>query len=250
MSTALDDARILIIGASAGIGRALATEVIAAGATTAVVARRTDALAEVCGDAPNAHAITADIGDSAACAALVTEAATALGGFDAIIHCAGVGTMSRIEQADAAAWERDHRINMIAPTLITAAALPHLAPTGVVAFLSSESATEPRWGMSTYATSKAALDCSIDYWNLEHPERRFVRIIMGATMPTDFGGNFEIDILTEALGRWGAAGVSGSMMETSEVGSHLAASLAVMLAHPGVNIPVMRYQAPDAPFAD
>jgi NAD(P)-dependent dehydrogenase (short-subunit alcohol dehydrogenase family) len=229
----LTSARLLVVGASAGIGRAFAHHAAAMGAQVCVTARRADKLAELEG----CHAITADITDPADCRHLVDEVVERFGAIDLLFHAAGAGTMARIADADPAAWARDYAVNVIGPTRITAAALPHLAPDALVTFLSSESTGETRWGMSAYTASKAALDATIRSWRVEHPERRFQRIVMGATMPTDFGTGFGEEVLTTAFDRWAAAGVSMTSMETDDVGRHLAETLAVLLAHPDIDVP-------------
>ena len=97
---------------------------------------------------------------------------------------------------------------------------------------------EPEEGLGTYAASKAALDTAIHYWRHEHPDRRFSRIVIGATMPTDFGNNFtDVELLTEALERWAGTGIPMTAMETSDVGQHLAELMAVVLAHPEIDVP-------------
>jgi NAD(P)-dependent dehydrogenase (short-subunit alcohol dehydrogenase family) len=136
-------------------------------------------------------------------------------------------------------WRRAYEINVVGPNLVCAAALDVLAPDGVVAFLSSESTGEVRWGMGTYTASKAALDASIRSWRHEHPERRFQRIIMGATMPTEFGAAFPADLLETAFTRWMASGISMTTMETDDVGRHLAEVMSVILAHPAIDVPDM-----------
>ena len=229
----LRSARVLVVGASAGIGRAFAHHAAAMGAQVCVSARRADKLAELDG----CHAIAADITDADECRRLVAEAVDRLGAIDLLLHSAGAGTMTHIEQADADSWAQLYAVNVIGPTVITAAALPHLAPDALVSFLSSESTTETRWGMSAYTAAKAALEATIRSWRVEHPERRFQRIVMGATMPTDFGNGFGEAVLTTAFDRWAAAGVSMTYMETDEVGRHLAETMAVLLAHPTIDVP-------------
>lgn len=229
----LTSARILVVGGSAGIGRAFAQQAAAMGAEVCVTARRADKLAEVDG----CHPIVADVTDPDQCRRLVDEAVAALGSIDLILQSAGAGTMAPIAAADAGAWARDYAVNVIAPTCITAAALPHLSPDALVTFLSSESTGETRWGLSAYTATKAALDATIRSWRVEHPERRFQRIVMGATMPTDFGSGFGADVLTTAFERWASAGVSMTFMETDEVGRHLAEVMAVLLAHPTIDVP-------------
>jgi NAD(P)-dependent dehydrogenase (short-subunit alcohol dehydrogenase family) len=131
-------------------------------------------------------------------------------------------------------------VNVVGPTLVCRAALPVLAPDGLISFLSSEAAGQTRWGLGAYSASKAALDTAIRFWRHEHPERRFQRVVMGATMPTEFGDGFGAEVLDTALGRWAATGVPMTVMETDDVGRQLADLLAVMLAHPAVDVPDVR----------
>lgn len=244
MHDSLDGARLVVVGASAGIGRALAEHAARQGARVVVSARRADRLRELDG----CHAVPADIGDQDACRRLVAEAVAHLGGIDLLVHSAGVGTLAPIERADAAAWLRDYTVNVVGPTCITAAALPHLSEHAVVSFLSSESTTETRWGMGAYASSKAALEATIRAWRTEHPERRFQRIVMGATMPTDFGVNFDGETLGIAFERWTARGISMTAMETDDVGRHLSELLAVVLAHPQIDVPDLTYDPRGEPW--
>ena len=229
----LTSARVLVVGASAGIGRALVRHAVAQGANVCATARRADRLAELEG----VHAIPADITDGEECRRIVAEAASHLGGIDLVVHCAGTGELTRIEDVDPDDWRHHYAVNVLGPTLVTAAALPHLAPDALVAFLSSESAGETRWGMSGYASTKAALDSTIRSWRLEHPERRFMRIVMGATLGTEFGDGFDAAVLGTAFERWMATGVSLTAMEADDVGRHLAETLAVVLAHPTIDVP-------------
>jgi NAD(P)-dependent dehydrogenase (short-subunit alcohol dehydrogenase family) len=241
----LTSARVLVVGASAGIGRAFAHHAAALGATVCVTARRSDKLAEL----DRCHPIAADITRPEDCRRLVDEAADHLGGIDLLLHSAGAGTMARIEEPDAGAWARDYAVNVIGPTVVTAAALPHLSPEAIVSFLSSESTGETRWGMAPYTATKSALDATIRSWRVEHPERRFQRIVMGATMPTDFGNGFGEAVLTTAFERWAAAGVSMTFMETDEVGRHLAEVMAVLLAHPTIDVPDLCLDPRGEPWA-
>jgi hypothetical protein len=51
--------------------------------------------------------------------------------------------------------------------------------------------------------TKAALDQSIRAWRVEHPDRRFVRIVMGNCRPTEFGLHMGDELLGPALEAWG-----------------------------------------------
>jgi NAD(P)-dependent dehydrogenase (short-subunit alcohol dehydrogenase family) len=239
VSPTLKGQRVLVVGASAGIGAAFATSAAAAGADVVVSARRLDKLDALVAELGSGHAIAADVSDEGACKELVDAAVERLGGgLDLVLYTAGTAVLSPLLDAGAEAWRRSYEVNVVGPALVAQAAVPHMSNEGMIAFLSSEAVHEFRWGMGTYAASKAALDVAITYWRNEHPDRRFSRIIIGATMPTDFGNNFtDMDVLTEALGKWAEAGIPMTAMETSDVGLHLAELMGVVLAHPEIDLP-------------
>lgn len=236
-SSTLKGRRVLVVGASAGIGQAFARSAAAAGAELCVSARRLDRLEELVEELGTGHAVPADVTDPEACTSLVSRAVEHLGGLDLVLYTAGNGVLTPLDRADADAWRLAHEINVVGPAMVAQAAVPHMTEAGFIGFLSSESVHEFRWGMGTYAASKAALDVSIHYWRNERPDRRFSRIVIGATQPTEFGQQFDVEMLTEALDRWSGAGIPMTFMPTPEVGQQLAELMGVVLAHPEIDLP-------------
>jgi NAD(P)-dependent dehydrogenase (short-subunit alcohol dehydrogenase family) len=234
----MDGVRVLVVGASSGIGRAFATSAVELGAEVCVSARRAERLEEWQEEVGAGHVFAADVTDAGQAAAMVTAAAERMGGLDLVLYAAGTAVLRPLGSAEADDYRLAHEVNVIGPAMVAQAALGVLSPDGLLSFISSESAAEVRWGMAAYASSKAALDTAIRYWRHEHPERRFQRVIMGATMPTGF-----IDLMgaSEHLGtameRWASTGIQMTVMETTDVGRHLAEVLAVVLAHPDIDVP-------------
>jgi NAD(P)-dependent dehydrogenase (short-subunit alcohol dehydrogenase family) len=228
--------RMLVVGASAGIGRSFARHALAMGAQVCVSARRSDKLVELCAEAGGGHPIAGDVTVAEDCERIVSQAAEHLGGLDLVLYTAGTGVLSPLIDADADAWRHVYDVNVVGPMLLCRAALPVLGPDGLVSFMSSEAAGQTRWGLGTYAASKAALDTAIGCWRAEHPERRFQRIIMGATFPTEFGRGFGDEVLATAIGRWTASGIQPTMMGTDDVGRKLAEMMAVVMAHPEIDL--------------
>ena len=218
------------------------------GATVCVAARRREQLEKLCADTGAGTSIVADLNDPDACRRIVEEAIAAMGDIDLLLFTSGAGRLTHIGEPDPADWARAYAVNTIGPVLVTAAALPRINDDAIIAFMSSESTGETRWGMSSYQASKAALDSTVRSWRAEHPERRFLRIVMGATIGTEFGNEFDPALLEEAFERWAADGISAALMESDAVGRQLADILAVALAHPAVDMPDLVIDPRGLPF--
>jgi short-subunit dehydrogenase len=121
---------VIVTGASAGIGSAVARRFAAEGATVALVARGRDALewvaGEIRGTGGEAHAYPADVRDHGACAALLAAVAERFGGIDVLVNNAGANQRGPVEAQDPAALAQIIDVNLTAPIVLTRLALPHL----------------------------------------------------------------------------------------------------------------------------
>lgn len=124
----LTGARILLTGASTGIGRATAIALAARGARLALVARDRERLAAACeavrSAGGEANALPADLGNLLAADRVVERAQQLLGGLDAIVNNAGQNAFGRLQDQQPSALEALFRINVLAPLLLARAALP------------------------------------------------------------------------------------------------------------------------------
>ena len=215
--------RVVVVGASSGIGRCIGVGLAQAGAHVALLARRKERLTDAAKDAgPGTLAIGCDVTDEASCRAAVEEAAAGLGGVDGLIYTPGIGPLVRLVDTDAAQWRQVFDTNVIGASLVTAAALPHLkAATGTGIYLSSVSASQtPPWpGLGAYAVSKAALDKLVDAWRAEHPDLGFTRLVVGecaggeGDAMTGFADGWDQDLAAELLPTWMARGyLAGNLM--------------------------------------
>src|SRR5687768_3399631 len=99
--------KIVVVGASTGLGRCRGIGLAQRGADVALLARSHDKLVDAAKEAgPGTLAIRCDITDEASCEAGIAEAAEGLGGIDAVVVSAAMGELRRIEDLDAATWER------------------------------------------------------------------------------------------------------------------------------------------------
>ena len=175
--------KTVVIGASSGLGRSIGVGLASRGARVALLARRRHRLVEAAKEAGDgALAIACDVTDESSCRAAIAEAATGLGGIDALVYATGIGPLGRLADLDAATWRRAFDTNVVGASLVTAAALEHLrSSNGAAAYLSSASASlTPPWpGLAAYVVSKAALDKLVEAWRAEHPGIGFTRVVVG-----------------------------------------------------------------------
>jgi NAD(P)-dependent dehydrogenase (short-subunit alcohol dehydrogenase family) len=220
--------RVVVVGASSGLGRCLAIGLSRKGARVALLARRLDRLEEAARQAgPDSLAVRCDVKDESSCRAAIAEAAAGLGGIDALVYATGVGPLARISELDAETWRHVFDTNVTGAALVTAAALPELrASSGVAAYLSSISASlTPPWpGLAAYVVSKAALEKLVDAWRAEHPEVGFTRVIVGdcaggeGESATEFNVNWDPGLAAEMAPVWLARNyIAGSLLSVDEL---------------------------------
>jgi short-subunit dehydrogenase len=128
----LTDSRVLLTGASGGIGRELALGLARRGARVLLSARRAELLCELVDQcAPlggAAEFVAGDVTDAAVRAALVDRAAALWGGLDVLINNAGVSAHGAFADSDEATLRRVMEVNFFAAAELTRLALPLLNP--------------------------------------------------------------------------------------------------------------------------
>ncbi|MDF0531728.1 SDR family NAD(P)-dependent oxidoreductase [Tsukamurella sp. 8F] len=157
--------RILVTGASSGIGRALAIRLAGAGARVALVARRTSLLHEAAAEIVAAGGaepvvLTADLSQRGAATQLAHQVFDRLDGVDVLVNNAGAnltGALSRYADDDAA--RAVFETNLWSPLALTAAVVPGMRRrgTGTIVNVTSTVQAVPLPLLGYYAASKAAL---------------------------------------------------------------------------------------------
>lgn len=152
--------RILVTGAGAGIGLAIARGLVSAGAEVAMCDRDSDALDRVCEGLDGARGYVADLLDDARIDTLV-EDVVGDGPLDGLVNCAGVYPVTPFLELGAAEWDQVLGLNLRAPFLLTQAvarALVAAGAGGAVVNISSSASVIARPGVAHYGASKAALN--------------------------------------------------------------------------------------------
>lgn len=169
----LEGRRIILTGASEGIGRALALELAGHGARLALAARdrgRLESLAQECrARGGEARALPTDVTSQQDCEWLVNETLAAFGGIDVLVHNAGITMWSRFDALeDLSIFTRIMEVNYFAPVRLTALALPELKKSrGLLVAVASLAGLTGVPERSGYAASKHALIGFFDSLRIE-----------------------------------------------------------------------------------
>jgi NAD(P)-dependent dehydrogenase (short-subunit alcohol dehydrogenase family) len=117
---------VWIVGASTGIGRALAEQLHRAGAVVVVSARSAPVLDAFARERPGSLAIALDAGDPAAMRAAATRIVAERGRIDVAVYCAGYYKPMRATQFDLDDALRHQRVNYVGALHLLDAVLPSL----------------------------------------------------------------------------------------------------------------------------
>jgi short-subunit dehydrogenase len=149
--------RVLITGASRGIGESTARAFADAGARVALVARSEEPLAKLAAEL-GGDAYPVDLANTAAIGGLFDRIETD-GPVDVLVNNAGVELAGRFADTDAAAIDALFRINLLAPAELCRQALARMVPRGRghIVNVSSLAGVAAVPGLTPYSASKAGM---------------------------------------------------------------------------------------------
>ena len=166
-------------GASSGIGLSVARKLVALGARVALVARTREKLEAIArelngggkGGAERAVAFPLDVKDRAGMQALPGRVVERFGRLDIVVNNAGTNHRGSVLERSAADLVDILETNLVAPILLTKAALPHLPRGGVIVNVASLAGKVPVPHEATYSASKAGLRAFARALDVELRER-------------------------------------------------------------------------------
>lgn len=226
----LSGKRVLVLGASSGLGRAAALEIAGEGARVCVAARRVDRLEETVAAAGNgAFAQACDVRDETSCRQLVAAAIAEMGGLDAVVYAPGISTFGPIEEITQQDWRAVLETNLVGVALILNAAIGALEDArGKFVAISSIVIDDspPRPFQATYVVSKVALEAMIEAWQGEHRGVAFTSIATGDTV-SEFGLDHDLEKLIPITQKWSQLEyLYGRMMQAESVAEQVVNALA------------------------
>lgn len=168
----LSNTRALVVGASSGIGREIATEFVEEGAAVGFAARSTDELEAITSELEGETCVVnCDLQDTDSVETAVAECTDALGGLDVVVNSAGINRRGPLlEQSDA---DIDAVIgtNLTGAIWLSRAVLPELIESsGTLIHVSSEAGERGVAGLAPYCATKGGLNSLVEAIALEYAD--------------------------------------------------------------------------------
>ena len=152
--------RILVTGASRGIGRAIAESLAGEGTTLLIHGRDESALAKtrrlVEKKGARAVTLTFDLRDTSAVEQMVSEIGTEP--LDVLVHNAGIAVVKPYDQVSVEEWLTTVAVNVTAPFILTQRLAPSMRSGASIVNILSIAAKTGFPGWSSYSMSKFALE--------------------------------------------------------------------------------------------
>jgi cyclic-di-GMP-binding biofilm dispersal mediator protein len=174
---------VLVVGATGGLGSAVAATLADRGDALTLVARdqaRLDAL-----DVPG-RKLSLDLRSPDACERAVAAAVEANGRLDVVVNAVGVVAFGGIEELSVDTMEELFLTNTFVPIMLAKAALPAINESGVIVNISGVIAEQNLPGMAAYGASKAAVR-SFDEALARETRRKKIRVIDARPPHTETG---------------------------------------------------------------
>ncbi|MFO0456973.1 MAG: SDR family NAD(P)-dependent oxidoreductase [Alphaproteobacteria bacterium] len=170
-----------ILGASSGIGAALARELASRGERVCISARNAEALAALASSLPGTGhlALPVDVSDADALKAASDNLWHDWGRIDRVIFMAGLYTPMELAALDLAETERIVKVNLLGAFYLVAAALPHLTAqgNGQLALCASVAGYRGLPGGQPYGATKAGLINLAESLRAEQGKTLDIRVI-------------------------------------------------------------------------
>lgn len=170
--------KVLVTGGSAGIGKATAAALVAAGCKVVINGRNEESLKAAASEL-ECIGIAGDVGEEADAKRIVSEAVDQLGGIDVLVNNAGFGRFGMLLDLEAHDMETVWRTNVLGAMFMGREVAKRLVEqrSGTIINIASTAATKGFAGGTAYASSKFALRGMSECWR-EELRRHDVRVVL------------------------------------------------------------------------
>lgn len=182
--------KILITGASSGLGQAVARRLADQGAQLVLVSRRPDALAEAF---PSHQAINADVAEESAWKEVAAAVKAGVGALDGVVLAAGIQEVRPLMMESAASLHGVWKVNVAGSIGLVGALLKaRLVARGAsIVFFSSGAAQSGGAGIVSYAASKGAVEAATRSLALELAGQKIrVNAVAPGVVPTPMSDKY------------------------------------------------------------
>ncbi len=170
MPVDLSGRRVLVTGASSGIGADVSRSIVSAGGSVAMMARRKERLDELSQElGERSVGIPCDVTDLERLDEAVDHAARTLGGLDGLVAVAGRGMVGTIMSGSPERWRDLMELNLLGPLAAVQATVTRFEASARrdVILVGSTGALTPMPGTGIYAATKRGLRAAFDALRLE-----------------------------------------------------------------------------------
>lgn len=184
----ISEGRVIVTGATRGIGRATVDAIIEGGGRVVGIARDTDALRALERSSPDRiRVVAADLGDPGQVTEAVRRALRAFQGVDGLINCAAIACYEQVGAIRLDSIERQLSVNLVAPLLLCQAVAEGWGDRGgSIVNVSSTLSERVAPATAVYAATKAALNTLTKSLALELAPRRIrVNAVLPGGVDTD-----------------------------------------------------------------
>jgi 3-oxoacyl-[acyl-carrier protein] reductase len=204
----LHNKKVIITGASKGLGKEIAIHFVKAGASIAICSRHGDELNNVINELRSIAysdqlicGISADISNPEDVKTFVQFSIERMGSVDCLINNAGIyGPKGNINELDLTKWIAAIQINVLGVLYMCNIVVPYMKRNkkGKIINISGGGATKPMPGLSAYATTKAAI---VRFTETMAMELKKDNIFVNAIAPGALNTGMLEEILTEGKGK-------------------------------------------------
>jgi len=200
----LADKNILIVGATGGIGRSLARQLVQSGARVYLAARNRPALTSIASDLdlPSERLFTVDMTDDHSIAEMGEALYRQVPFVDILVNAAGIGIIKPLDQLSLADFQQTIQVNLTGTFLLVKTFLPNMrkAGKGLIINIPGVLGKVPMAGAAAYSASKYGLQGMMQSIReeLKRTEIRITSIYLGG-VDSPFWDNIDLRIQKEKM---------------------------------------------------